>query len=73
VCDAMTPPKRDGPVVVNDRRSTIDTGNGRRWVSVHNDYDDGQIITVWKGNRALVTVCMTRDHADLLADQLRRA
>ena len=29
-------------------------GNGRRWVSVHNDYDDGQIMTVWKGNRAKV-------------------
>jgi len=68
----IAPMKRNGPVVVNDRRSTIDTGNGRRWVSVHDDEDNGQIMTVWKGERALVTVCMSRDHADLLANQLRR-
>ena len=68
----MSDIKRTGPVVVNDRRSTIDTGNGRRWVSVHDDDGDGQIMTVWKGERALVTVCMDRVHSDLLAAQLRR-
>jgi hypothetical protein len=68
----VTGVKRSGPVVVNDRRSTIDTGNGRRWVSVLDADDNGQIMTVWKGNRALVTVCMERAHADLLSDQLRR-
>lgn len=41
---------------IEDYRHPNHTGNGKRWMTVHDDGARGKILGVWKGNRALVSV-----------------
>lgn len=51
----VTPPAEKSPRI-EDYRDPAHTGNGKRWMTVHDGPHGGKVIGVWKDNRTLVSV-----------------